>query len=277
MTSTSEVIQISPEIPTSKIPSIVELGLFFLGSYVIALLLSSAVHELGHGLALLTIPINFRLVLNPFSSSMTIPLSSVPTDYFAFILSAGTILELLFGTVVLALFWHWRSTKLVPLLMIAPTSYLTSAGYFLVGLAIPEGDTAQLIALGVPALVIQILGVLMLVFGVILLVLLFPLIGLSRDDPFRKIVMVLFLGLVLHGFGMIAFALLFEPMELYIGIANVVSMIISTLILATIFRRGGHFIERISKTQVAVLERSTVLYVVGLALIFIVAELIFFN
>ena len=117
----------------------------------------------------------------------------------------------------------------------------------------------------------------MLVFGVILLVLLFPLLGLSRDDSFRKVLMILFLGMVLHGFGMIAFALIFNPLELYIGIANVVSMIVSALMLAAIFTRGGHYLDRISHSQVATLERSTVLYVTGLALIFIVAELIFFN
>jgi len=277
MKSTSEVIQISPEVQSKKGSSIVELGLFFLGSYVIALLLSSAVHEIGHGLAMSTIPINYRLVLNPFSSSMAMPLSSIPTEIFSFVLSAGTILELLFGTVVVALFWRWRSTKLVPLLMIAPTSYLTSAGYFLIGTAIIEGDTALLIEMGVPALVMQILGVLMLVFGVIFLVLLFPLLGLSRDDSFRKVAMILFIGLVLHGFGMIIFALLFSPLELYIGIANVISMSVTVLVLSAIFLRGGHFLERISQTKVAVIERSTVLYVIGLAMVFIVAELIFFN
>jgi hypothetical protein len=208
---------------------------------------------------------------------MTMPLSSIPSDSFAFVVSAGTILELLFGTLVIALFWRWRSARLVPLLMVAPLSYLTSAGYFLLGVAIPEGDTALLIAMGIPALVIQLLGVLMLVFGLILMVLLFPLLGLSRDDPFRKVVTILFIGLVLHGFGMIAFALIFNPLELYIGIANVVSMVVTILVLATLFVRGGHFIERIAQTKVTLLRRTEVLSVCSLALIFIVAELIFLN
>jgi hypothetical protein len=277
MTSTSNIKVISPEMQSSKNSSIIELGLFMLGSYIIAQLLSSAVHEIGHALALSTIPINFRLVLNPFSTSMVMSLSSVPSDSLAFVSAAGTVLELLFGTLAVALFWRWRSVKLVPLLMVAPVSYLTSAGYFLVGVAMPEGDTALLVALGIPAHVIQLLGVLMLIFGVILIVLMFPLFGLSRDDKFRKVVTILFLGLVLHGFGMIAFALFFNPLELYIGIANVVSMTVTVLILAVIFLRGGHHLERISHTKIAVPERYTVLYVVGLAMIFIVAELIFLN
>lgn len=276
---TSETIRTmeSPEIQTSRNTSVFEVGLFLLGSYVIALLLSTAVHELGHGLALASIPINFRLVLNPFSSSMTVPLSSIPTDNFAFVLSAGTILELIVGTIVIALFWRWRRPEIVPILMVAPLSYLKSAGYFLVGIAIPDGDTALLITMGIPALVIQTLGVLMLVFGVLLLILMFPLLGISRDDSFRKIVMILFLGMALHGFGMIAFALILNPLELYIGVANVVSMMVTILILAAIFRRGSNFLEKIVHSDVSQLERSRVLSIAGLALIFIIAELIFFN
>ena len=117
----------------------------------------------------------------------------------------------------------------------------------------------------------------MLVFGVILLVLLFPLLGLSRDDTFRKIVVVLFLGMVLHGFGMIFFALIFNPMELSIGIANVVSMTATILMLAAVFLHGGHYLERISYSKVAALERNTILYVAGFAMAFIVVELIFLN
>jgi hypothetical protein len=208
---------------------------------------------------------------------MTVPLSSIPSDYMAFVLSAGTILELIVGTIVFALFWRWRKLELVPILMVAPLSYLKSAGYFLVGIAIPDGDTALLIAMGLPALVIQSLGVLMLVLGVLLLILMFPLLGISQDDSFRKIVLILFIGMVLQGFGMIAFALIFNPLELYIGVANVVSMMMTILMLAAIFKRGGTFFEKIAHSDTAYLERSRVLSIAGLAFIFIITELIFFN
>ena len=139
------------------------------------------------------------------------------------------------------------------------------------------GAQIQTGSMGVPALLIQVLGVLMLIFGVILIILMFPLLGLSRADSFKRVSSVLFLGMVLHGFGMITFALLFSPLELSIGVANVISMTVTILVLAAIFVRGGHILERISHSEVTNLERTKVLSIVGLALIFIIAELIFLN
>ena len=257
--------------------SIFKAGLFLLGSYMIALLLSTAVHELGHVLALASIPINSRLVLNPFSISMTVPLSSIPPQYMALMLSSGTISELIFGTLVMAILWHWRSSNLAPLLMLAPLSYLKSAGYFIVGIAIPDGDTALLMALGVPALIIQALGVFMLVFGIILLILIFPLLGLSREDSSKKVFAILFLGLVFHGVGMITFALMFNPVELSIGIANVVSMIMTVTLLTILFVKRGHIFEKIARSEVALLKRPVVLSIASMALILIITELIFLN
>ena len=76
---------------------------------------------------------------------------------------------------------------------------------------------------------------------------------------------------------MIVFALVANPVELYIGIANVVFMIFTVTILAGVFVRGTHLFNRISHTEVAKLDRTTVLSVVGIALIFIIFELLFFN
>ena len=257
--------------------SLYDSALLLLSSYMIAILLTTAVHELGHGMALASISINFRLVLNPFSQSMTMPLQTIPSTSLAFVASAGTIVELLFGTIVFVTLWRWRTPILVPLLMVAPVAYLSSAGYYLVGPAIPDGDTALMISMGVPAILVQVLGVLMLVFGVILMIQMFPLLGLSQADSFKRIFSVLFLGMVLHGFGMIAFALLFNPLELYIGIANVISMMVTILVLVAVFVRGGHFLERITHSEMTLLERTKILSIAGLALIFIVAELIFLN
>ena len=278
MSSLTKVTLDDPQIPlTSTKYSVLELGLFLLSSYMIALLLTTAVHELAHGLALASIQIDFRLILNPFSSSMTMPLQSIPFTSLVLVASSGTIVELLFGTIVFALFWRWRTSKLVPLLMVTPVAYLSSAGYYLVGTAIPDGDTTLMISMGVPAILVQVLGVLMLIFGVILMILMFPLLGLSPANSFKRVLSVLFLGMVLHGFGMIFYALAFSPLEMYIGIANVVSMMITVTVLAGLFVRRGQFFDRISHTDLATLDRRFVLQNAGFALAIIIVELIFFN
>jgi hypothetical protein len=131
--------------------------------------------------------------------------------------------------------------------------------------------------MGVPDILIQTLGILMLVIGAVLLILIFPLFGISQDDSFKRIFTILFLGLVLHGFGMILYALLINPLELYIGVANVLFMIITVIILTGVYVRSGTFFDRLSHTELSSLERKPILQIAGVALALIILELIFFN
>jgi len=274
MKSISEEAAVSLQTSPEKKSSIFEISLFLLASYIFALLLSTVAHELGHGIAMASMSIDFQLVFNPFGTSMAMPSNPIPLNVLAFVASAGTIVELVVGTLVFATLWRWRTQRLIPLLMVAPISFLKSGGYFLVGVSIPEGDTALMIALGVPSPLIQILGILMTIVGVIMLTLMFPLLGLSRNDSFQRVLLVLFVGFVLYGFGMIVFAMIFNPLEVYIGIANVISMTVTVTILTVIFTRGGHILERISKSEVVVLKRFNVLATAGISLVFIIFELI---
>jgi len=147
----------------------------------------------------------------------------------------------------------------------------------LAGVSVADGDTALMISLGVPSLLIQALGVVFIVVGAILLILLFPLFGITPDDSFRKLFLILFIGMTLHGFGMIAFASAFNPSELYIGLANVVSMSITTLVFAGIYTRGYSFFNRLVHTEVAKLDRIAIYSAIGFALLLIVLEILFLN
>lgn len=109
------------------------------------------------------------------------------------------------------------------------------------------------------------------------MILMFPLLGLSREDSFKRVFSTLFLGMVLHGFGMILFAFAFSPLEMYIGIANVVSMTVTVSILSALFAKGESLFTRISHSGLGQLDRKFVLQIAGFVLAFIVFELIFFN
>jgi hypothetical protein len=278
MTPTSEPTNDSrPFSDYTSTPSKYESALLLLGSYIIALLLTTAVHEVGHALALVSISINFQLVLNPFSLSMARPLSSIPSASLLFVTSAGTGAELLFGAIVGAAIWQWRSPRLTPLLMSAPIAFLSTGGYFLAGTGVAGSDVIIMISSGVPAILLQVLGVLFVVLGAIAFILLFPLLGISPEHPFTRVFSILFIGLTLHGFGMIAFALAINPSELYIGIANVVSMTITTILLAGVYVKGNPIFHRFSQTAISNSDNTAIYSSIGLAMIFIVLELIFFN
>lgn len=54
-------------------------------------------------------------------------------------------------------------------------------------------------------------------------------------------------------------------------------MMFTVTILTSIFVRGGYFFDRISHSEVAKLDRTTVLSVAGFILVLIILELLFLN
>jgi len=258
-------------------PGIYESSLLLLGSYIIALLFTTAIHEVGHALALASISINFQLVLNPFSLSMARPLSSIPTASLLFVTSAGTVAELAFGAIIGAAFWRWRSPRITPLLMSAPIAFLSTGGYFLAGTGVPDSDVIIMISSGVPAIPLQVLGVLFVVLGATMFILLFPLLGISPDHSFTRVFTILFIGLTLHGFGMIAFAFTMNPSELYVGIANVISMTFTAIILAAVYAKGKRTFNKLSQTSISNPDRTAIYSSIGFALLLIILELLFLN
>ena len=252
-------------------------AIFLLGSYIIALLISSAVHELGHGLALTSLSIGFKLVLNPFSMSMAMPLSPIPQESLLFTVVLGMLTEVLFGTAIFLALWRWRSPRLAPLLLIGPLSYLLSSGYLLAGAIVPDSDVSLMLSAGVPSLLIQGLGFLLMVLGATALFLLLPLFGISQEDSFLRIFLILLVGMTTHGLGMILFALITNPLEMYVGIANVISMSITVTILSGVYLKARVAIDRVVHTEVAQLDRSTIYSTAGIAIILIIFEFLFFN
>ena len=197
---------IAPESTFSSSESLLKSSILLLSSYVIALLLTTAFHEEGHALALAWISIPTRLVLNPFGESMAMPLGSIPQNFLVYAAAAGTILELLFGASVMLFLWRFRTPRLVPLLVCGPVAFLKSGGYFLVGTSVEGGDTALMISLGMPEVIVYSLGFLFIIIGSIAFMMLFPLFGISPEFSFRTLFTLLAVGLIPHGIGMIVFA-----------------------------------------------------------------------
>jgi hypothetical protein len=278
MSPSNELQESTQRDSTPESKSAVYLSPFFLlGSYIIALLLSGAIHELGHGLAMALVSVDFRLVLNPFGMSMAQPLAPIPQDSFLFVVASGMIIEVAVGTIVFLSLWRWRRPMLVPILLLGPLSYLSVSGYLLAGTIVPGSDLALMISAGIPYPLLQIIGILLMVFGAFAFLLLFPLLGISTETTLLRIFMILLVGLTVHGFGMILFALITNPSELYVGVANVISMFITVSVLSVVYTRYKMSIDRRIHTDVAEPSPRIVYATLAFALGFIIFELLFFN
>ena len=255
-----------------------ESTLFLIGSAMIASILVTVVHELGHALAVSSLSIGFDLILYPFSTSAVHWLSPVPLESLLFVTAAGPAIELLFGIVLFLLLWHFRTLRLVPLLICVPVSFLHCGGNLAVGTLFGGGsDTAVMMSLGVPAILLQVVGGLFIILGAVSMILLFPLLGITPNVSVTKLFVILFIGMNFQGFGTIAYALAFNIMEISNGIMNVILWSVIVTILTGVYVKKSQFFDRVSHTEVAILDRTTIISSLTIALVLIIFELLFFN
>jgi len=252
--------------------------LFLIGSAMIAAILVTVVHELGHALAGSSVSLSFDLILYPFGTSAVHWLSEVPLESLLFITAAGPAIELLFGVVVFILLWGFRNPRLVPLLICGPISFLHAGGNLSVGTLFEGGsDTAVMMSLGVPAILLQVVGGLFVILGIVSLILLFPLLGITPTVSFKKLFVILFIGLTIQGLSTIVYSLAFAPWDLSNGIMNFILWSVVTVILTSVYVKKNQFFDRISHTEVAVLDKPTIISSLAIALVLIIFELLFFN
>lgn len=251
--------------------------LFLIGSAMIAAILVTVIHELGHAFAGSSVSLSFDLILHPFGTSAVHWLSEVPLESLLFITAAGPAIELLFGAVIFLALWRFRNPRLVPLLMCGPISFLHSGGNLSVGTVFGAGDTIVMMALGVPAILLQVVGGLFVILGVVSMILLFPLLGISPNISFKKLFAILFIGLTIQGFSTIAYSLAFAPWDFTNGISNVILWSIVAVIITGVYVKKNQFFDRVFHTEVAILDRTIVISSIAIALVLIIFELLFFN
>ena len=133
-------------------------ALLVASSYVLGVLLNSAVHEFGHILAYWSIGFTqFSLYIDPFASSNVTPLETLPPERMVFLASSGMAFQF-----IICLFSWWilrtrNNALLVPLRFGAPMGIL-NIGSYLWANSIVDGDSWLLVQHRVPELVVN-LGV----------------------------------------------------------------------------------------------------------------------
>jgi hypothetical protein len=148
-------------------------SLFLLGSFAIGYNAAVAVHELGHALSLwITGGAVARITLAPFSKSFTY-YGSLPA-FPLFTAWAGLAFSSAVGLLLLACFWTWRSFWNFPLMMIGLCAMAVNGLYFTIdSLLLAGGDATHIILLGTPRPLVLAVGtgltLLCLIVGYLLL------------------------------------------------------------------------------------------------------------
>lgn len=181
---------------TSSASGSLRAALLLFGSYTFAYSVLVAIHETGHLLALRSYGVtDVRIVLHPFTGSRTI--WNATDAFIGKVDAAGPLAAIMFGAVVSLSLWKLRRPALLPLLLLGPVACLTEgvSNFMQIVLRSPGSDAMRIVEAGVPAAVVATVAVLIFLVGVVVLVRLLPLTGLSPDAAFPGKALVVSAGL----------------------------------------------------------------------------------
>jgi hypothetical protein len=170
--------------------------LLLAGAFTFAFLLGEMVHEFGHYLSHLAYGNqNIRVHLDPFGGSRIVGVTSLPGEVMGITSAAGPLFNLSLGITCTLLVWRKRAAVLLPLLLWGPVSMVQEGVTFSLGLLTPGGDAQWIAALGVPQIIILVFGILLLVAGIGTITTLLPLVGVEKDDPQRRKLLIVLAGM----------------------------------------------------------------------------------
>ena len=279
--------------------------LLFMGSAAFAFCFCAFLHEGGHLIVFESVGIpRTGISLHPFGWNYNLSLNEDGTfwqgsseDENADLISAinggsGPILNLLVGVPIGLFFWKKHSPALLPLLMIGCWALLIE-GYPMLEQAFGGGgDWYQVInGVGVPKALVVLLGVICFAGGCIWMLQLLPLAGISAQDPFGRRLVVLLAGFPLFISGTVFYQLLFgvdlfvPSWNQYVTVSDIVikhlielgTAIIVMTALAALHRPLSAWLDRRLHTPVAQVRWQAVLLSIGLAVVIIAVQWVFFN
>ena len=170
--------------------------LLLAGEFTFAFLLGEFVHDSGHYLCHRAYGnTQVRVHFDPFGGTRIIGANGLPDRVLAVTSAAGPFANLILGLTSFILLWRKRRPQLFPLLLWGPVALIQEGVTFSLGLLTPGGDARWIATMGIPLPIILINGITFLITGLCLVAALLDLVGMRRDDPFGRKLIIIFTGM----------------------------------------------------------------------------------
>ena len=280
-------------VSVSTRPSLFRAAALLMGASFFAYLIGLVVHESGHYVASLIqgVP-EPGIVLHPFdqshnnyggdiSQALGTPLRLALNG------AVGPVFNVLLGVAVSLLLWRRRSSRWLPFLMWGSLALLVEGVGMIIGLVdYPNvrSDWVDVMAAGVPPVVIGLFAAVLLVVGWVWIQLLLPLAGVGSEDPFWRKLIIFLAGIPMLQLGAVIYLTLLGPSgaapEGYVLQSRQIALAASVGLVATIaalHRPLFSFLNRISHSRVALVAWGEAGLAMGLGAAMVVFQLVFFN
>jgi len=205
-------------------------AILILGAYSFSIPFVSLIHELGHVLAMMSVGINqFTLIINPFTESSATPWVSLPPEHLLYISASGMIFQTVVFSIVGLILWRSRSILMFPMMMCLPMSMINMGSYLLMGAIVEGSDVVLITEAGVLPILIQVIGLITLIFGLWTFTRLLPVAGFRQTDSASSIFIPIFIGTGTYSLAMLVYGYL-SGYGTMIGVINLVASLITGII-----------------------------------------------
>ena len=162
----------------------------------------NVIHEFGHAIAdwISGIPFsNIHVIIHPFFSPHMNIDGGIPDSIIGWPDAAGPLANVVFGLIIFGLLWEKRNPFAFPLLFWGPLACVQEGIGQIMTTSDFGSDAARMIAAGFPELLLVVISIVLILIGIFLFGLVFPIGGISPDTPFLKRLGIIASGMISYG------------------------------------------------------------------------------
>ena len=215
--------------------------LIVLGVFVFAYNASTIIHELGHALTVVATlgEIDF-IEASPFSWSYTHYISDPEPMATSW---SGFLWQTIIGVSAFFILWIAKSRLSLFGVVLAIASLATAGIYMLVGAVLQIGDSASLIWMGIPPIVLIAIGGTLLLLVLPLILPLGVLLGVGRGKNKLRTTVLVFSPIVAYLLAMVAFNLWHNPGEWLMWVSSAGGGILLVLLISVAVHFTWHWCD----------------------------------
>ena len=244
--------------------------------------IGNIVHEFGHAVAdrMSGIPLsNIHVIIHPFFSPHMNIEGGIPASMIGWPDAAGPLANVAFGLIVFALLWKKRTPFTFPLLLWGPLACAQEGIGQIMTTSDAGSDAARMIAAGFPEPLLIVISIFLLLFGIFLFGLIFPVAGISMDTSFFKRMWIIATGMIPYGLLTLLICVLASPNQQDVSRSyNIIGgFAIIAIIVAAVYPPVGLMAKRFRIRTDFQVQWSQGICSVGLMVVVVILQLLFLN
>jgi hypothetical protein len=244
--------------------------------------IGNVVHEFGHAISdwMSGIPLsNIHVIIHPFFSPHMNIEGGIPDSMMGWPDAAGPLANVVFGLIIFSILWKKRTPFTFPLLLWGPLACVQEGIGQIMTTSDVGSDAARMIAAGFPEPLLIVISVFLLLVGIFLFGLAFPVVGISRDTPFFKRLGIIVGGMIPYGLLTLLICVLASPNQQDVSRSyNIIGgFAIIAIIVAAIFPAVGLLANRFRIRMDFQVKWSHGICAIGLLAVIVILQLLFLN